>query len=78
MSDTKSKIEEVYEMLLPELAENGIEDTPEHRLWGLEGIYDAWREDDTVSFEKTMWMLAVHTEIMSLRLKLKFPKVTAH
>lgn len=69
------KIEDVYEFLLPALAEEEIEDTPEHRLWALEGLYDGWKEDQDTSIEKTFWMLAVHTEIMRLQLSLMFPRI---
>ncbi len=71
-----TKIEEIYAELLPELAANGIEDTPTHRMWALEGLYDAWKEDPETSTEKTLWMMALQAELWSLRLKLMFPSLT--
>lgn len=35
-----TKIEEIYANVLPELEKAGVEDTTEHRLWALEGLYD--------------------------------------
>jgi hypothetical protein len=70
-----TRIEEIYAALLPELAENGIEDTPLHRMWALEGLRDGWKEDDEdlphdQAIEKSFYILAATMEIMVLRMKL--------
>lgn len=70
-----TKVEEIYANVLPELEANGIEDTTQHRLWALEGLCDAWKEDSESSLEKTFWMLALTQEIFSLKLKLQFPRI---
>jgi hypothetical protein len=67
-----TKVEEIYEAVLPELASHGIEDTTQNRLWALEGLRDAWNEDSESSFEKSMWQLALMGEIWSLESRLRF------
>lgn len=59
----------IYETVLPEMAEHGIEDTTSNRIAVLSGLWDAWNEDDTHSVEKSMYMTALAFEILHLQLK---------
>ena len=68
-------MEEIYEAVLPEMAENDIEDTTANRAIFLEGLFDAWREDSDDSIEKSLYMMALNAEIMSLKLQLMFPRI---
>jgi len=70
-----TRIEEIYEFVLPEMASNGIEDTTENRLAFLEGLRDGWKEDPDKSIEKTFYQLALNGEIFGLQLRLMFPKM---
>lgn len=70
----KTRMEEIYETVLPEMAANDIEDTTENRIAFLTGLYDGWKEDPETSLEKTFYMMALNSEIMSLKLKLMFPR----
>ena len=71
--NNKTKIEEIYDFVLPEMAENNIEDTSEHRMWFLEGLRDGWREDTDISIEKSMYMFAITAEIWKLKTIMQFP-----
>jgi hypothetical protein len=66
-----SKIEEIYTFILPELASKGIDDTPQHCLWALEGLRDAWKKDSDISLEKTLYQIALNGEILILKMKLR-------
>ena len=65
-----SKIDEIYANVLPEMAAQGIEDTTANRLAFLQGVRDAWMEDDSKSFEKSLYMMAISTEIFKLSLRM--------
>ena len=68
-----TKMTKIYdELVLPFMAENGIEDTTQNRLWALEGVYAAWNEDGDNSIEKTIWKVALIGEMNVLRIKLMF------
>ena len=70
-----TRIEIVYEALLPEMEANGIEDTPENRHDMLRGLLDAWNEDESpAGIEKIAYKFAVLLEMHHLRMKIKFPK----
>ena len=64
--NNKTKIEEIYDFVLPVMAKNNIEDTSEHRIWFLEGLRDSWREDTDTSIEKSMYIFAITAEIWRL------------
>jgi hypothetical protein len=64
-----SHIQEVYDLVLPELAANGFEDTTENRLVALQGLLDAWTEDPERNFAKQMYMHAVSFEIDMLKVQ---------
>jgi hypothetical protein len=64
--------QEIYERALPEMKSNGIDDTIENRIVFLNGMYDACKEDADISFNKTLRMVALNSEICSLKLKLDF------
>jgi hypothetical protein len=66
-------IETIYETLLPELAANGVEDTPLHRLWALEGLVDGWEEDNPPT-EAQPWIRAAKFEIVLLKIKTVFQR----
>jgi hypothetical protein len=70
-----TRIEEIYAAVLPEMEANGIEDTTENRIVFLQGLYDGWKEDEDTSIEKTFYMLALHSEIFGLKLRLMFPRI---
>ncbi len=61
-----TRIEEIYETVLPEMKAQNIEDTTEHRLWFLQGLKDGWLEDEDTSVEKSFYVLAVTLEILRL------------
>jgi hypothetical protein len=66
-----TRIEEIYEQVLPMLKDLGVEDTPQHRLWALEGFRDGMKEDDTDNcLEKSLYRIAITGEIMILEMKL--------
>jgi hypothetical protein len=71
-----TKIEQIYEAVLPELAAAGFEDTLLNRYHALQGLREAWREDvetdPDVVFEKVLWMIALDGEILILSMKLAF------
>lgn len=71
----KTKIEEIYDAVLPHLAANGIEDTTENRFYALTGIRQAWLEDKDESLEKQLYLMAVTSELLVLEIKLmRVPK----
>lgn len=70
-----TRIEEIYAEVLPTMKEHEIEDTTENRVVFLQGLYDAWKEDEETSLEKTFYMLTLHSEIMLLKMKLMFPNI---
>lgn len=65
-----TRIEEIYETVLPEMEANGFEDTPVNRYWMLAGLRDAWNEDPETSFEKSLYVFAITMELMLLRMNL--------
>lgn len=70
-----TRIEEIYETVLPEMEANGIEDTIENRIVFLQGLYDGWKEDEDRCIEKTLYQIALISEINVLKIKLKFPRI---
>ncbi len=66
-----TRIEEIYEFMLPEMKKNNIEDTTENRLLFLQGLQDAWNEDPEASLEKVFYKLAVQSEIALLMLEVR-------
>jgi hypothetical protein len=65
-----TKIEEIYETVLPEMAYRGIEDTLANRFSFLAGMQEAWLEDPEWNAAKAAYCIAVHTEIVRLNLEL--------
>jgi hypothetical protein len=72
---TKTRIEEIYEFVLPLLNDNGFDDTPANRLYALMGVWNAWTEDESTEIEKTFYMLALSSEIFRLKVELMFPRI---
>lgn len=71
-----SKIEEIYEFVLPEMKAQGIEDTTIHRIWFLEGLRDGWKEDvEDDNPDKVFYMVAINSEIFRLNLERLFPSI---
>lgn len=66
----KTKVEEIYDAVLPHMAANGIEDTTENRFYALSGLKDAWAEDKDESLEKSLYVLALSSELLMLKIKL--------
>ena len=60
-------IQDIYDEALPEMAKNGIEDTPENRIAFLTGMMEAWEEDPAENPLKTMWVFALSVELTRLR-----------
>ena len=72
----KTKIEQIYDVLLPEIEALGVEITDDVRLAALQGLRDGWLEDkdeDDYKTDKIFWVIAANIEIMRLELKLGFP-----
>lgn len=59
------------EFILPLFIENGVEDTPENRLAALQGLQQAWNEDDEKSIEKSMFQFALTLEIINIQTKVR-------
>ncbi len=68
-----TRIEEIYESVLPEMMDHDIEDTVDNRITFLTGLYDAWKEDSDRSVEKTLYMTALNSEIFCLKIRKRFP-----
>jgi hypothetical protein len=69
MTYQNDKMETIYETLLPYMAENDIEDTTENRISALQGLRDAWMEDDDRPLEAHVWIMAVNMELVHLALQ---------
>jgi uncharacterized protein YehS (DUF1456 family) len=67
-----TKIEEINQFMLEQFEENGFEDTPENRLAFLQGLQQAWKEDQDVSLEKTLYQIALNGEIMIIQMRIGF------
>ena len=67
-----TRIEEIYDAILTEMARLEIEDTPQNRLDMLTGLYEGWQEDESSSFEKSLYMIALATEIAVLQVRVAF------
>lgn len=67
-----TRIEEIYDAVLKEMARLGIEDTPQNRLDMLTGLYEGWQEDTSSSFEKSLYVIALASEIAVLRVQVAF------
>lgn len=67
-------IDDLYELILPVLARNGIEDTTENRFLALVECSKVWNSGE-FSIATMPYLAALDQEIMRLRLKLKFPGV---
>lgn len=62
-----TKLDEIYAVVLPEMAASNIPDTPQNRLDFLSGIREAWMEDGSASFEKWLYLMTIGGEILRLR-----------
>lgn len=67
-------IDDLYDLVLPVLARNGIEDTTENRLAALTECRGVWKAGE-LTLEQMPYMAALDAEIFKLRLKIKFPSV---
>lgn len=74
MAEDKTKLEEIYEAVLPEMEAHGIEDTDANRHAFLSGMRDAWVEDPFKSIEKTLYVVAINLEIARLAAKINAAK----
>ncbi len=73
MTPTTTRQDEIVDEMLKEFKIQKIEDTPLHRLWFLQGLYDGWKEDDSDNcLEKTLWMLTLIGMISNLKMQLRF------
>lgn len=63
-----TRIDTIYEFVLPEMAANNIPDTTKNRIAFMQGLFDAWEEDTDTSLEKILFMLALNGEIVNLQL----------
>lgn len=66
----QARIEKIYAAVLPHMAANGIEDTPENRFYALTGVKQGWLEDEDKSPEKEAFLAAISSEILALTIKL--------
>lgn len=69
----KTRMEEIYEAVLPEMAAHDIEDTTSNRIEFLTGLYDGWNEEPNKSIEQILYMIALSAEITFLKIQLQFP-----
>lgn len=65
-----TRSEEIMITVHNEMKEQGIEDTDENRLIFLHGLDEAWKEEPSESFEKTLYQLALSGEIFKLEITL--------
>ncbi len=64
-----NKTETINEQINQMLIENGIQVTPQHRLWAMEGLLEAWEEDPENSMEKSLWLMFLQLEIARLKIQ---------
>lgn len=67
--------DEINEFMLSEMKKHGIEPTPELRLAFLEGLRDAWNEDEETNTEKVFYQLALNAMIFGEKMLLMFPPI---
>lgn len=60
----------IEEKMLEEFKLHSIEDTPQNRIEFLTGIQEAWNEDETISFEKSLYKMALSFMIGMEKFKL--------
>lgn len=72
MSETRN--EEIRRVAKREMQNMSIEDTPSNYLMFLQGIQEAWDEDQDKSFEKRLYQVALSAEIFLAKIKVDFPK----
>jgi len=58
---------EIYDAMIEEMQRLKIEPTPDNQLSFLEGLRDGWKEDQTVSLEKSLYMITINTMLFRLR-----------
>lgn len=51
-----------------ELLKHGFENTAENRLEFYQGLRDAWKEDPSTGYEKSIWMFTLTSMIVGERL----------
>lgn len=65
-----SRIEKIYEVVLPMMYAEEVEDTLENRLKYLIDLRDLWLEDDVHSFGKLKYILTINLEISGLAIRI--------
>ena len=61
---------EIEQQIITELALNGYTNpSPDYVLAALEGLLEAWKEDESDSPEKASWMMALEMLIMDYTIK---------
>ena len=68
------KINEINQAAIAGMLEYNIEPTLDNRLTFVTGIRDAWFEDETRSFEKSKYIIAINVLIISLKARIAFAK----
>lgn len=68
-------IDEINDFMLTTFQEKGVEDTTANRIAFLTGLQKAWKEDPDASIGKTLYQMALNSELMLLQIKLMFPKI---
>lgn len=73
METTTDMIDKIEGFMLESFAEQGWADTPEHRLWFLEGLRNGWAEDvetdPDLAAAKQRWMTALDLQIVLAKIK---------
>lgn len=73
--DNVRPLDQIYnDFIFRVMLDNDIPDTPETRLAALEGLREAWKEED-MPFESLPWRVALSGEINRLRLAALYPKL---
>ena len=58
---------EIYDAMIEEMQRLKIEPTPDNQLSFLTGLRDGWKEDPTVSLEKSLYMITINTMLFRLQ-----------
>jgi hypothetical protein len=64
--------QEILTTVTAEMTEQGIEITSENTYWMLKGLQDAWREDESSSTEKALYMIALSGLLFEKQIDMMF------
>lgn len=63
-------VEEIYNVVLPAMAKNNIEDTIQNRLIALLELHDMWKDEVKTDPRALVWVVALVGEIKRLQYKI--------